>query len=374
MRFLLVAPVSDCPSDQMPDRAEDGPDQKVFMSRQSDAERRLRQNWTDFEPAVLADSFESRPIIAAAAVCRVAQARYVVMECVVNRRAVDRLPVAELEEELSRIAWTFIADQDGYTDEQPQWVARYALLYSGQTSIQGWLRPGLLEVDLTDDIARAGSERFVARLGWGNGEVIGWELADEITEQRNFVRGLVDAQHIWNDVSKVDEELEKLAAATSKHFEKPRKRQLRELSLWSSRLDFTYSTHQLLHAETSSRLQSVRRTSGAALLESWGYQDFNDRLRVRLMDIARQIDGMGNRADRRYLAASEGVLFVLAALTLVDIVFNALSVAYSGGISSYPDMHGLGIFHWIRLMDTNLLVLFSVIVTIGLSLLFIRRR
>lgn len=92
------------------------------------------------------------------------------------------------------------------------------------------------------------------------------------------------------------------------------------------------------------------------------------------MDIARQIDGMGNRADRRYLAASEGVLFVLAALTLVDIVFNALSVAYSGGISSYPDMHGLGIFHWIRLMDTNLLVLFSVIVTIGLSLLFIRRR
>lgn len=366
MRFLLVAPCNGEHTDVAEQAASAA--QEILQARSSSNPQLLVQSWVDLDPAAAEPADGIRVELAAR--CVIGERQYFAVEVDATVRRGD--DVVELETRLSTAARRFVTAATGIAAEELPWVARYALLSTGEREPANWMGVERHAVDLTEAAAVTGRAKVSIEAGWGNGLVRGWDALGRDTRY-HLVRGVIDAQHIWHDASVVVSENETVFGRVIAAQRRPGRREVRTLLRDASRIEIEASAHQLLLDDLIQNIQGVRRLAAESLLTAWGYERFVGRMLDRVRDAAAQVSNLRTRIDARYHSAVQATLLALGFLVVVDTILSFISTAYSGAVDGAPGGDG-GLFALLRSGDSDLLLVGALGVTLVLTVLFTRRR
>lgn len=384
MRFLLITPFARSTSEQegggpsVVDPMTDAPDRNrsqlpPLSSRTQSNDMLLRQCWTDYDTTHFTPSDEHAGIrLDLAAKCMTRGHEFVAMEVVVEARRLPDADVMHTESLLSAFAIDFISTTEAIDPTNLLWVARYALLPSGDDPPFGWLSSDVSSIDISDAAGSAEND-ISLRLGWGNGAVHGWERLSE-DQQKNLVRGIIDAQVIWRDIDSISNENLDILFSGMAENRKPRKQAIRQLTKRYSQNSANAVTHQLLYDEVLMKVQGIRREASTALLASWQYEYSSSRMLERNNDTRLLIEALSARISSRYQAAIERTLLFLSMLTIVDISLSLINTSFSGQTTARLHPVGHGIFYVIRQANADVILLCSLVLMFVVSVIFFRRR
>ncbi|WP_193128181.1 hypothetical protein [Gulosibacter sediminis] len=340
----------------------------TLKARTSTSTRLLAQEWTDHPEELTVGT--SRFRIDAAAHCDVAARRYFALE--VTGGVSDGVEIETLETELSTFALDYISSVSSFGESELPWVARYALLDVGEDDLPHWMAADRTTIEFSGDAAIAEAVTTTAEMGWGNGLVRGWNAIPQ-PRRHEFVRGIIDAQHIWQDAARLvrrNEHAFERAIACQK---KPTRGAVRSLASESADIEIRVSSHQLLLDDLIQNVQGLRRLVADSLLDAWRYERFVSRLLERNRDVAHQVRNLGARVDSRHQAAIQATLLVLGFFVIIDTTLSLISTAYSGEVSGAPG-GDVGFFTVLRSGDSDLLLGASILITLILAATLARRR
>lgn len=375
MRFLLVAPIRR-KSEVLCLKSGDDIDattteKRPLESRLHSQDQLLKQNWRDIDVSQ-SDEEQRHLDVQLAACCEIRGYTYYALEAELGNGVAENFDVAELESFLSQAAMNFISSKSDHASEDINWVARYALLSEKEKAPEGWLSTADEGVDVS---AQCGTfiKKVRMALGWGNGAVFGWgHLSDET--QMLTVRGIIDAQLIWNEASGISENNLEILENIELLQANPARKAVRALANKSSSNSLTSTRHQLLYDEVLLCIQGIRKIACLELLKSWGYEHFNGRIVERVSSAEVQVSGLQGRLNSRYQSAVEKILILLSMLTIVDLALSLISTAFSGSSDASLRTGVVGIFYWVREMNADLILGGSILITLLISLIFMRRR
>lgn len=375
MRFLLVAPIRR-QSEELVSQSRRGDDDRVakkrpMQSRLQSQDKLLRQHWTDLDVTQPED--EAREVhVDLAAYCQIRGCTYFALEATLDSNRVDELQVPQLEGLLSRSAIAFIGDKSEFGAEDVNWVARYALLSHNEFPPSGWLATMEQRVDVSAECG-VDTDQVELSLGWGNGAIYGWSALNG-EQQKLTVRGIIDAQLIWHEASLISENNLEILERIEELQVRPPRKSVRELANSCSSNSLMTTGHQLLFDEVLLHIQGIRRLACLELLRAWGYQHFSTRIVERISNAETQVSALQDRLNSRYQSAVEKILILLSMLTIVDLALSLISTSFSGATSAKLHADAIGVFRWVRSSDADLIFAGAVLITLLVSLVFVRRK
>ncbi|GLJ60982.1 hypothetical protein GCM10017576_11110 [Microbacterium barkeri] len=367
MRFLLIVPLNGYGAPLL-ESGSASSDEAFLVSRSTSNPEVLVQRWVD------APALPARPEVAfdidKAALCEVGGRSYLALEAVGSVSAFED-DIVGLETALSGHARQYVADHLGVGQEHVPWVARYALVPEGGKEPVHWMAA---ESECTDVTQAAGVSfgEVAVEMGWGNGVIRGWDRLSE-PSRYHIVRGIIDAQHIWNDAAAIMTRNDAAFRAVIGAQERPRRKEIRRLAREAASIEIDASSHQLLFDDLIQNVQGVRRQSAEVLLRAWRYERFVGRMLDRVRDLAQQIANLQTRAESRYQGAVQATLLVLGFLVVVDTALSFIGTAFSGDVTGVPGGES-GIFAALRDSDADVMLAGALLITALLVLLFARRR
>ena len=375
MRFLLVAPIKKQVDIQnlADEHGGLGPLEASgpLSSRSQSQAVLLRQDWTDIDVKTVSQSIES-VTIELAAYCKIRSYTYFALEAELYTEIPLPTEVSLVEELLSEAAVEFISNASTFEKSDMEWVARYALLNSGEIPLSGWMPSGSQAVDVAAECGNAAGGVELT-LGWGNGVVQGWNFLNKEQEML-MVRGIIDAQLIWHEASRISETNLQILENIEQLQVKPPRRSVRLVANSTSENSLMTTRHQLLYDEVLMKIQGIRRIACLELLRSWGYDHFNGRIVERISSAESQVNALQERLNSRYQSAVEKILILLSMLTIVDLALSLISTSFSGSTKERLHVSAFGVFSWIRESNADIVLLGSIILTLMISLVFVRRR
>lgn len=244
------------------------------------------------------------------------------------------------------------------------WVSRTLIVREGDTIPAGWLGASR-RVDL--GLGENGNPNV--SVGWGNNAIEGW-TGDHFPLESPVVDGLLDAQYLWADIDELASSSSDVVHDVLDSDQSARSQFLADLRIME-RLTSNLANHNLAYDDLLLHIQGHRRSVATAALEVWGYRDIHSRISRRLDETTRLIEQRKARQDRRYQGVVESILFGLALVALIGLVFDAIVAAHeehAGGI--HRDASPIGILQWVIGTDPDwLLIGVGILIAAAVSVL-----
>lgn len=336
MKFLLLSPtkalVTERPRGLKAETASGA--SQTMRSRTSFTAVELAQAWHDLpREDIRSGRFEASAD--KAALCWMRNVAVLVMEVDLSASGAG-LDLDELEEALSHMAEHYASRYLHEFLEPDQaalaWTGRTLLLEAEEQPPEGWLGDGRAEasVDNLDGPSSAG-----VTASWGNAVISGCEALDE-PAWRELVRGMVDAQALWREVSHIADDVASKARKRVVGNNRRNRQNLKQFLRDIDDLSTDLADHNLAADELKMVIQGNRQAAGRAWLNAWGYEDAVSRVERRLSDVENVAERRTARLDARYQGSVEIILLALGSLTLFEVALTAISAAYSGGVDEVP--------------------------------------
>jgi len=253
---------------------------------------------------------------------------------------------------------------------QARWVNRSLLLFDSREMPNGWL--GETTVELRLDSTRFPRDTRMSRLGWGNNLLVGYELL--ATEEKDEVRrGLIDDQTLWVGIDDIAFRSSTVASRQSSMSQYSR-RDVTESAREIETLLLEASSHSLLFDEVMMNLQGFRREVVLAQLEAWRYPEFYERIERRLDRLERISTKQRHRIDQSYQDVVEKVLTVLGVLAGAQLILSVVELAFQGGVDTTPGGSALGLMYALRVVNTDLWVVISLLIVAAILIRLNRAR
>lgn len=360
MRFLLLAPT---------DEPVAGEAEAELVSISEPAEPRLRSR-AEFDAIELLQRWLDQPtgpdLVADADVVRAAVCwtrTFSVLALEVDVEDVEDERAAALEARLTDIATAYATSQG---IDRLAWVGRVAMVDDPGALPQDWLGDDVVTVALGEEDSPA-----ELRVSWGNSVAVGVSTVSE-TRWRHTVRGLVDAQSLWRELSYI---AERSAEATRRTLvtQGQGREGIRAFLARIEDLSSQAALHNLAYDELLTAVQGARRRAALAALQTWQYAAVLGRVGHRLSDLEAIALKKSASLNARYQRTVEAILFALGTATLLELALSLVSTAWSGGVDSVPgDRADLHVLSGVREIGADPIILFAVALLI-VGALWLRR-
>lgn len=361
MRFLLLAPT------KMASRSELAPPSEVpgrgpmMRSRFDFDAAELRQHWTDLPATDVVTPGGAEPaLIRTAGLCRLRGIGVLVLEVDIGF-TIHSTDLEQMESQLTQVAEIYAGQYLAGNERDLAWVGRTHLLDAKETGVPRWLAEKTDTAPLSD-VHQTG--HVTATASWGNGEISGYrQLGDDAW--RETVRGMIDAQVLWREISMIAERAAQRARSrlVGKHSSRS---QLRRFLNDIEELTVFAADHNLAADEQMLAVQGNRKSAGDAWLRVWGYSDMVSRVERRLQDLEAVAERRTARINARYQGSVEVILLILGALTLFDLAFSAVSASFIGVTEHVPGAYvPFSLFQAVRFVGGDFVLLLAAVLMLG---------
>lgn len=377
-KYLLLVPLEDGPRLDGLDREDTVEDHvRSFESRKSSRPQVLEQEWFPLETHLDLTGVSTREesVVARAAVAAI-QGRYVAaLELTSPQsgsgKADDTQPTIEdVERWLTTVAADYLSQALGVSSDSIPWVGRYLL--EDRVPVN-WHSPGAQSEELSSNMLSGSTANIT--LGWGNGSIRGWEFLSE-SDKKQLVRGLVDAQYIWLEVSLIADDC--LFAIRELHTDldgTSLRSQVRGRPQMVEGLRRRLVDHHLAMDDLLLNVQGLRQQTARVALSAWHYLDVSARTDRRVDEAMQLFSLYRQRREARFQSIVEWILLAMSLLGLAQFTTGLISTAYSGTVNSSPgEGSSLGLLAWVRSTDADVLILVTILLTAAIVLLLVRRR
>ena len=373
MRFLLVAPTAD----EIPRPAD-----AAQVDAPSKGEARLRSS-ADFDAIELAQWWRDLPAggqlagkhgspgmrVLRAAMCWSRGFSVLALEVEAAMSEGGPPPLAVLESWLTDAATEYATR---HRLGEIAWAHRVAMTDEAALLPADWLGEDPVSVEVTTN-GNDGGRPIVGILsvGWGNSLATG-DLDAEERVWRHTVRGLVDAQTLWRELSWISEQATHATRANS--IDGGAKRS--EVTSFLHRLDeleAKKALHNLAFDELITVFGGPRRRAAEVALLSWGYERVHERVTQRLTDLASVAEKRAKTLDANYQRTVEGILFALGTVAVLEVALSLVGTAWSGAVDTVPGQgSSIPLLSAVREVGADSVITFAIVVLL-LGALWLRR-
>lgn len=353
MEFLLIAPLDRA----IPDESENAGTRlsgSILRSRGSFEARELKQRQRPIEVSLPPDSAMSESVeVIQCHLVSIGSKSLLVLTVKLSESSAPT-DVEAIEILLSDTVSELTANSSAFQGATPLWVSRTIVLRDDEEVPKGWLGASKsIELGNAGNAVNAGQRVSV---GWGNNAIEGW-TEGPFPVQSPLVDGLVDAQYLWADIDELASNSSDVVHDVLDSDQSARSQFLADLRIME-RLTSNLANHNLAYDDLLLHIQGHRRSVATSALKVWGYRDIHSRISRRLDETTRLIEQRKARQDRRYQGVVESILFGLALVALIGLVFDAIVAAHeehAGGI--HRDASPIGILQWVIETDPDWLLI-----------------
>lgn len=277
-----------------------------------------------------------------------------------------------LEKGLTGLAETYAERYLPVAYRSLAWVGRTVLSAAEEPQIDGWLGPNPQSVLLHDAAGKTPAE---ATVSWGNSAITGWDDLDE-TSAVETVRGMVDAQALWREISHIAERAaERARDDLIGRRSAVRQRELRRFLRDLEELTAQMADHNLASDEQMLNIQGNRKAAGLAWLQSWDYPDMVARIERRLHSLESVAGRKRERLNARFQGSVQTILLVLGVAAVIDMALSVVSTAFAGNAETTPgETVPWGFFAFVRNSGGEPLLLIAVVLVGLIAVWLIRSR